>query len=58
MSILLAIGTAAIAGLVIDRVAFRGELTGMIVDEFKLVLARRRRPSKAPRTARRGVGAR
>ncbi len=58
MTVLLTFATALGAGWVIDRLAFNGEFVGMIRDEISISRARRKRPTKAPRTARRGVNAR
>jgi hypothetical protein len=43
VNLLLTFATALIAGLVIDLIAFRGELTGFVRDEVVLVAARFRR---------------
>jgi hypothetical protein len=58
MTVFLTFATAILAGWIIDRLAFNGDLTAMIRDEISTTWSRRKRPSKAPRTARRGAGAR
>jgi hypothetical protein len=54
MSVFLTFATAIATGWIIDRLAFRGELTGMIRDEIALIRSRRKLPPKAARSARRG----
>ncbi len=53
MTVLLTFATALAAGWVIDRLAFNGDLTGMIRDEVSLAWSRRKQPPKARRTIRR-----
>ncbi len=55
MTIALTFATAFAAGWIIDRLAFRGELTGMIRDEIAATLPRRRQPPRPTRNARRGA---
>lgn len=49
MNLLLTFGTALVAGLVIDMIAFRGELTGFVRDEVQLIAGRFRRRQVAAR---------
>jgi hypothetical protein len=51
MTILLTFATALAAGWVIDRLAFHGDLTAMIVDEISMARARRKwgKPRQPPR---------
>ncbi len=58
MTVFLTLVTAIVAGWIIDRLAFNGDLTAIIRDEVSLTMWRRKRSSKAPRTARRGAAAR
>ncbi len=58
MTFILTFATAVAAGWIIDRLAFNGELTTMIRDEVAFTRSRRKQPTKASRTARRGVGLR
>ncbi len=53
MTVVLTFATAIAAGWVIDRLAFHGELTGMIRDEIAAVGSRHKQPSKASRGSRR-----
>ena len=55
MTVFLTFATALVAGWIIDRLAFRGELSGMIRDEVVLSWARRKPPPKAQRTPRRNT---
>ena len=55
MNLLLTFSTALVAGLVIDMIAFRGELTGFVRDEIVLLTARFRR-QEAPESSRRRFG--
>ena len=54
MTVFLTFATAIAAGWIIDRLAFRGELSGMIRDEIALLRSRRKLPPKPVRSARRG----
>ncbi len=47
MSVLIALATAAAAGWVIDRLAFRGEFSGLLGDEIRALFARWRQPAGA-----------
>lgn len=59
MTALLTFATAIMAGWVIDRLAFRGELSGMVKDEIAVAWARRKPPPKTQRgTGRRGANGR
>lgn len=53
MTVLLTLLTAIAAGWIIDRLAFNGDLTGMIRDEIGMARARLKPPSGSPRPARR-----
>jgi hypothetical protein len=44
MTVIIAFATAMAAGWAIDRLAFSGELTGMIRDELAITRLRRKRP--------------
>ena len=50
MTIFLTFATALAAGWVIDRLAFHGDLTAMIVDEISMARARRKwgKPRQPP----------
>ena len=54
MTVFLTFATAIAAGWIIDRLAFRGELSGMIRDEIDLIRSRRKLSPKAARSTRRG----
>ncbi len=54
MTVALTFATALAAGWIIDRLAFHGELSGMIRDEIAAVGSRRRQSSKASRPRRSG----
>ena len=54
MTVFLTFATAIVAGWIIDRLAFRGELSGMIRDEIALIRSRRKLQPKTARSARRG----
>lgn len=53
MTVVLTFATAVAAGWVIDRLAFNGDFTAMIMDEIVITRSRRRLPSRSPRTTRR-----
>ncbi len=55
MTALLTFATAITAGWIIDRLAFRGELSGMIRDEVAFSWSRRKQPAKAKRATRHGT---
>ena len=55
MTVFLTFATALVAGWIIDRLAFRGELSGMIRDEVVLSWWRRKPPPKARPTPRRNT---
>jgi hypothetical protein len=56
MAVLLTLATAFTAGWIIDWLAFRGELSGMVRDEVAVVWSRRMHPQKSQRKARRRGG--
>ena len=58
MTVFLTFATALAAGWIIDWLAFRGELSGMIRDEVAFAWSRRKPSPKAQRATSRRTGPR